>query len=47
MLIKNINVNNDPISAWNFNAENDHVETPIARVIAVKTTAAPVLAKVC
>ena len=30
-----------------LSAENDHVETPIARVMAVNTTAAPVFAKVC
>ena len=28
-----MNVNKDPMSAWNLSAENDHVETPIARVI--------------
>ena len=47
ILTKNINVSNDPISAWNFNAEKDQVDTPTASVIAVNTTAAPVLAKVC
>ena len=34
------------MSAWNFKAENDQVETPIAKVRDVKITAAPVLAKV-
>ena len=47
ILIKNIKVSNMPISAWYFSAEKDQVDTPIARVSAVKTTAAPVFANVC
>src|SRR3990167_8447648 len=39
----NSSTNSRPMSAWNFNAENDQVATPIARVMPVNATEVPVV----
>jgi hypothetical protein len=42
ILITNINVRSIPMSAWNFKGDKAHVDTPTAKVMAVKITAFPV-----
>ena len=41
------NVSRMPTSAWNLSGENTHVTTPIASVMPVKMTLAPVTRSVC
>ena len=43
---RNMNVNSMPISAWNLSGEKIQVTTPMANVIPVKMTPAPVICSV-
>ncbi|MCY1286553.1 hypothetical protein D9M70_355290 [compost metagenome] len=43
MFQRNSSTSSNPMSAWNFRAENTQVPTPSARVMPVKATEVPVV----